>query len=221
MSVPKTNWQPRIRRGIDRVAPELVAAAGKYAIATLYEAGGRIGALPSAIKPVHPSFRICGPAVTVQGQAGDNFWLHHAIYAAQPGDVLVVHVSGGHEFGYWGEIMSTAARVRGLGGVVIDGCVRDGALLGEVGFPVFARGLCIRGTGKDKHAIGWVNAPVVFDDVTVAPGDLMVGDGDGVVAIERERVGAIVEAARLRAIKEVQAIEQLKLGATTLDIYQW
>lgn len=221
VSVPKTNWQPRIRRGIERVAPELVAAAAKCATATLYEAGGRIGALPSAIKPVHPSFRMCGPAVTVHGQAGDNFWLHHAIYAAQPGDVLVVHVSGGYEFGYWGEIMSTAAQVRGLGGLVIDGCVRDGASLGGIGFPVFARGLCIRGTGKDTQAMGWVNAPVQFDDVAVAPGDLIFGDGDGVVAIPRERAAGIVEAARLRGIKEAQAIEQLKAGATTLEIFQW
>jgi 4-hydroxy-4-methyl-2-oxoglutarate aldolase len=221
VSVPKTQWQPRIRRGIERVAPDLVATARNYATATLYEAGGRIGALPSAIKPVHPSFRTCGPAVTVHGQAGDNFWLHHAIYAAQPGDVLVVHVSGGYEFGYWGEIMSTAAQVRGLGGVVIDGCVRDGASLGEIGFPVFARGLCIRGTDKDRHAIGWVNAPVQIDDVSVEPGDLIVGNRDGVVAIPRESAAAIVEAAQLREIKEAHAIEQLKVGATTLEIYHW
>lgn len=216
-----TNWQPRIRRGIDRVAPELVATASKYSPATLYEAGGGIGALPSAIKPVHPSFRICGPAVTVHGSAGDNLWLHHAIYAAEPGDVLVVHVSGGYEFGYWGEIMSTAAQVRRLGGLVIDGCVRDGVLLGKIGFPVFARGLCIRGTGKDTQAIGWVNRPVLLEDVAVSPGDLIVGDGDGVVAIPFERAAAIVEAARLRQIKEAKAMEQLKVGATTLEIYQW
>lgn len=221
MSATNTDPQARIRRDIARVAPELIATAGKYATATLHEAGGRIGALPPAIKPVHASFRVCGPAVTVHGPAGDNLWLHHAIYAAQPGDVLVVHVSGGHEYGYWGEIMSTAAQVRRLGGLVIDGCVRDGALLGDIGFPVFARGLCIRGTGKDTHAIGWVNAPVSFDDVTVAPGDLILGDGDGVVAIPRARAAAVIAAAQQREIKEAKVIEQLKAGATTLEIYRW
>jgi 4-hydroxy-4-methyl-2-oxoglutarate aldolase len=211
----------RIRRDISRVAPSVVEAARKYGVATLHEAAGRIGALPSAIKPAHPTFRVCGPAVTAHGPAGDNLWLHHAIYAAQPGDVLVVSVSGGYEYGYWGEIMSTAAKVRGLGGLVIDGCVRDGALLGDIGFPVFARGLCIRGTGKDTHAIGWVNAPVLLNDIVVAPGDLIVGDTDGVVALPRERAAEIVEASHHREIKEAKVLQQLEGGATTLEIYQW
>lgn len=211
----------RIRRDIARVAPELVEAARRFAPATLHEAAGRIGALPAAIKPVHPAFRVCGPAVTAHGPGGDNLWIHHAIYAAQPGDVLVVHVSGAYEYGYWGEIMATAAKVRGLAGLVIDGCVRDGALLGEIGFPVFARGLCIRGTGKDTQAIGWVNAPVLFGDVTVAPGDLIVGDGDGVVAIPRARAAEVIESSRQREAKEAKAIQQLLAGASTLEIYQW
>ena len=221
MSATQPDPQARIRRELERVAPELVAIAGKFATATLHESQARTGALPSAIKPVHPSFRVCGPAITVHGPAGDNLWLHHAIYAAQPGDVLVVHVSGGYEFGYWGEIMSTAAQVRGLGGLVIDGCVRDGALLGDIGFPVFARGLCIRGTGKDTGAIGWVNAPVLFADVTVSPGDLIVGDGDGVVAVPRVSAATVIEAARQREIKEAKVMEQLRGGATTLELYQW
>ena len=124
----------------------------------MHEAGGKIGALPSIIKPVAPAFRCCGPALTVHSPGGDNLWLHRALDVAQPGDVLVVHVSGAHEHGYWGEIMTTMAKVRGLAGLVIDGCVRDGVLLEQIGFPVFARGLCIRGTGKDYGAIGWINA---------------------------------------------------------------
>src|SRR5690606_22642629 len=125
-------------------------------------------------------FRVCGPAVTVQSPGGDNLWLHRAIYAAEPGDVLVVHVSDKYDHGYWGEIMSTAAQVRGLGGLVIDGCVRDSTLLRSMTFPVFSRGLCIRGTGKDFGARGWVNYPLMIGGVTIQPGDLICGDEDGV-----------------------------------------
>ena len=120
---------PTIVHDINRGDPAVVERARALPSARLHEAGGRIGVMPPAIKPVAASFRICGTAVTVQGPAGDNLWIHRAIYVAQPGDVLVVHVSDGHDWGYWGEIMSTAARVRGLAGLVIDGCVRDGAVL--------------------------------------------------------------------------------------------
>lgn len=212
---------PTITPEIQRVPADIVERARKLPSATLHEAGGRIGVMPSAIKPVAPSFSICGTAVTVHSPAGDNLWIHRAIYVAQPGDVLVVHVSGGYDYGYWGEIMSTAARVRGLAGLVIDGCVRDGAVLESFGFPVFSRGLCIRGTGKDFGARGWVNAPTLFDDLIVNPGDLIVGDTDGVVCIPREKAAAIVEAAEAREAKEASVIERLKAGERTLEVYQF
>ena len=140
---------PTIRSDIERASARRRRCRSALPTATLHEAGGRIGVMPSAIKPVSPTFRVCGPAVTVHSPGGDNLWLHRAIYVAQPGDVLVVHVSGEYDFGYWGEIMSCAAKARGLAGLVIDGCVRDGGILADFGLPVFARGLCIRGTGKD------------------------------------------------------------------------
>jgi len=189
--------------------------------ATLHEAAGKIGALPWAIKPVVPSFRVCGPAVTIQGPPGDNLWLHRGLYAAQPGDVLVVNVSAQFDHGYWGEIMSTAAQVRGLGGLVIDGCVRDGVLLEKIGFPVFARGLCIRGTGKDFGALGWINHPVLMGSVIVRAGDLIVGDSDGVVAIPSGEVSRVLDAAARRELEEVAILERLAAGARTLDIYGW
>ena len=154
-------------RHIERVPEDVIAAAARLPSSTIHEAAGKTGALPSAIKPVAPSFRISGPAVTVHSPPGDNLWLHRALYVARPGDILVVYVGGKFEHGYWGEIMSTAARKQGLGGLVIDGCVRDSELLLTVGFPIFARGLCICGTGKDFGARGWINAPVLIGDVTV------------------------------------------------------
>ncbi|MCR6645394.1 MAG: RraA family protein [Terricaulis sp.] len=160
-----------------------IAQARKFGAATLHEAAGRIGALPGALQAIDPSFGVAGRAFTIHGPGGDNLWIHRALYLAQPGDILVVCTSGGHEFGYWGEILNEAAIARGLGGLVIDGGVRDVAALRRASFPVFARGHCIRGTGKDHGAIAWLNKPIQIGDVVIASGDLIVGDVDGVVAI--------------------------------------
>lgn len=190
-----------------------------FPTATLFEAAGGHGALPSAIKPVVPGWRIEGPAFPVQSPPADNLWLHRAIYAASPGDILVVHVGDHHEAGYWGEIMSTAAQVRGLGGLVIDGCVRDALDLAQLGFPVFARGLCMRGTGKDRDARGASGAPVTIGGITIAKGDLIVGDADGVVAIRADRVAATLDRAAARAAQEAAIVARLKRGETTLSLY--
>ena len=187
--------------------------------ASLHEASGRRGALPWAIRPLDPSMRIRGPACTVEGPGGDNLWLHRAIYAAAPGDVLVVFVQGAYEHGYWGDIMTNAAIGRGLGGLVIDGGVRDGESLRALGFPVFARGLCIRGTAKDHGARGFVNAPLLIGDVAVSPGDLVVGDGDGVVIVPRDAAPEIVRLASERETREQGILDRLRAGETTLEIY--
>lgn len=210
----------RIRTdGFTRVTPDLVERARPLSSATVHEAGGKIGVMPPAIRPVHPHFRVCGPAVTVHSPPGDNLWLHYAIYAAQPGDVLVVHCNGAFDHGYWGEVMSTAAKARGLGGLVIDGGVRDYLLLDEVGFPVFARGQCIRGTAKDKSAIGWINAPLLFGDLVVHPGDLVIGDNDGVVVVSQDSAQEVVAASERRDADELEICGRLMAGETTLGIY--
>jgi 4-hydroxy-4-methyl-2-oxoglutarate aldolase len=215
------DYKSTVREKIERPNSAVIEAAADFGTATLHEAAGKIGALPSAIKPVVSGWRLCGPAVTVDSPAADNLWLHRAIYVAQPGDVLVVRVQEHYEAGYWGEIMSCAARERGLAGLVINGCVRDGSILPDFGLPVFARGLCIRGTGKDFGARGWINAPIVFADVVVHPGDLIVGDGDGVVAIPRADIEQTLKAARAREAHEAEIIQRLKQGERTLDIYGW
>lgn len=212
---------PTIGSLTHRLDPALIETARALPTATLHEAGGRIGVMPSAIKPVAPGMKICGSAVTVDSPGGDNLWLHRALYVAEPGDVLVVHVRGAYDFGYWGEIMSLAAQVRGLGGLVIDGCVRDGAILADFGLPVFARGLCIRGTGKDYGARGWINFPTLFDGLVVHPGDLVAGDTDGVVVIPSSRTAEVVEAASQREKKEALILDRLRQGERTLEVYNF
>lgn len=209
------------RLDVPRLPADLLVDASRLPTATLHEAGKKIGALPSAIRPLAPGMRVCGQALTVHSPPGDNLWLHRALAIAQPGDVLVVFASNAYEHGYWGEIMATMAQARGVAGLVIDACVRDGALLAEMGFAVFSRGLCIRGTGKDFGAIGWVNHPVPIGDITVHAGDLVVGDGDGVVVLPHQQAAAIVAAGHQREQDEATICKRLKAGETTMAVYGW
>jgi 4-hydroxy-4-methyl-2-oxoglutarate aldolase len=187
--------------------------------ATVHEAYGRRGALPSRIKPVTASMRVCAPAFTVDCPPGDNLWIHRALYAAEAGDVLVVNTRGGYEWGYWGEILSVAAAARGLAGLVIDGGVRDVDRLVELGLPVFAANVCIEGTIKQPLSDGRLAEPLCFGATLVRPGDIVVGDRDGVVVIPASEVSAVAIAARARIAKEDDVMARLKQGETTLAIY--
>ncbi len=193
--------------------------AKRLGAATLHEAAGRIGALPSAIKPVSPDMRIAGPAFTVHIPPGDNLWIHHALYAAAPGDVLVVSTSGGIEWGYWGDILNSAAIAQGLGGLIIDGGVRDSAALAEMPLPVFSRGICIRGTIKGYEARSWLRRPIQIGDVVIAHGDLVVGDRDGVVAIPADMVSDTLAAGNARETDETAKIAKIQAGERTIDLY--
>jgi 4-hydroxy-4-methyl-2-oxoglutarate aldolase len=192
----------------------------EFDAATVHEAYGRRGSLPSEIKPIASAFRVCGPAFTVDCPPGDNLWIHRAVYAARPGEVLVVHTRGEKEAGYWGEILSEAAVARQLGGLVTDGGVRDVARLAEIGFPVFAANVCLRGTAKDPNADGRLGEPIVIGTTLVRSGDLVVGDHDGVVVVAAEVVGAVAAAAEQRVHKEQDVIARLRNGETTLAIYE-
>jgi 4-hydroxy-4-methyl-2-oxoglutarate aldolase len=201
------------------LSPETLAEARRLGAATLHEAAGRIGALPAAIKPVASDMTLAGPAFTVHCPALSNLQIHHALYHAEPGDVLVVHVSGGVEAGYWGDILNEAAMACGLGGLVIDGGVRDSAGLASAAFPVFSNGVCIRGTGKDYDATAWLQQPVLIGDITVHPGDMVVGDRDGVVVIPGEQAVAAVAAGQRREADEAAKIAAIRQGKRTLDLY--
>lgn len=197
----------------------IISRAIKYGTATLHEAMSRKGALPHRIKPISAAMKLAGPAVTVNSPPMDNLMLHQALYVAQPGSVLVVEVNRGYEGGYWGEIMTIAAQQRKIAGLVIDGCVRDADAIEKLRFPVFSRGLSIRGT--DKQGGGHINWPIVVGDITVNPGDLIVGDRDGVVAIAAAEVVSTLNAAEKREVKEEQIKKDLVAGKSTLAIHGW
>jgi 4-hydroxy-4-methyl-2-oxoglutarate aldolase len=192
--------------------------ACEFSAATLFESGAA-GPMASQIGPLVASWRVAGPAFTVALPAGHNIWLHRAVYAAQPGDVLVVSTGGGSEFGYWGEVLTHAAREAGLAGLVIDGCVRDASQLRAAGFPVFARGLCVRGTGKNGQLGGGLGQQIEVGGCTVEPGDLIVGDEDGVVLVPGERAAEVMHRAHSRVAAEAVILERIAAGASTLDLY--
>jgi 4-hydroxy-4-methyl-2-oxoglutarate aldolase len=194
------------------------AHAARLGPATLHEAGGRTGAVPSAIVSI-TGLPLVGPAFPVLSPPGDNLWWHRAVYVAPVGAVLVVDVGPGQEYGYWGEILAEAAMARGLRGLVTNGQVRDVTELRTLGFPVFAVGACIRGTGKDPDSPGRLGAPVTLGDVEIAAGDLVVGDTDGVVVVPVDQLRRTLAAGDTRTESERRTIEQLRSGATTLDLY--
>jgi 4-hydroxy-4-methyl-2-oxoglutarate aldolase len=200
---------------------EQLAEAARLGAATLHEAAGRIGALPSAIKPVAPDMRIAGPAFTVHIPAGDNLWIHRALYAAAPGDVLVVSTSGGTEWGYWGDILNTAAIAQRLGGLVIDGGVRDVAGLSTMPFPVFSNGVCLNGTIKGFEATAWLRQPIRIGEVVVRQGDLIVGDHDGAVALPQAIVAEALAGGARRERDETEKIARIQAGERTIDIYHF
>ncbi len=203
------------------LSADVLARAAQLGAATLHEAAGRIGAVPSTVRPVDPSWRIAGPARTVAGVAGDNLAIHHAIATGRPGDVLVVATGDiTATWGYWGEIMSRAAASRGLSGLVLQGGSRDHVALPGVGFPVFSLGPCIRGTVKDQPgAAARVGAPIRLGEVEVRDGDLVVGDVDGVVVIPGAQAADVVAAGVRREEHEAIVMQRLAAGETTLGIY--
>ena len=198
------------------LTPELLAEAAKIASSTIHEAAGSIGALPSAIKAVAPGMKICGPAFPVKGPPLDNLALHFGIDEAKPGDVIIADVGGHYEGGYFGEVMGTSARALKLGGLVIDGCVRDGAELAEMGWPVFSRGLAMRGTLKDLNGDLRINERIAIGEAIIEPGDLVVGDTDGVVVIPRAMAAAAIEASINREANEAETMDILRKGEATL-----
>jgi len=198
---------------------DFIKELSKFSSATVHEALGKTGNLPSQIKPIHPSMKVCGPAYTVKTMPADNTLLHRAYAYAKKGDILVVDCSGYYEAGYWGDLMSLGAKTKGIGGLIIDGCVRDADEIEAMGFPVFARGLCIAGTSKFGEGI--LNQTLILAGQKIEPGDFMLGDRDGIVVIPKDKIEYALTKAREREEKEEEVRKQLRMGKTSLEIYGW
>jgi regulator of RNase E activity RraA len=182
-----------IRRDFERVSPEVVEKASRFAASILADVAGRRGALDGRIAAVAPEMKLCGPAFTIEVRAGDNLMIHAAMTLAKPGDILVIDGKGDRTCALMGSIMLNACKALELGGVVIDAAVRDTLELRELGFPVFAVGS--NPNGPTKFVPGRMNWPISCGGIAVSPGDLVVGDADGVVVIEREKAASLLDAA--------------------------
>lgn len=180
--------------------------------ATVYEAQGAKGALDHGMKPIDPTVRMAGPALTVDARPADNLILHHAVLKAKPGDILVVDAKGFMEAGPWGDVLTIQAMKLGIAGLVVNGCVRDANLIIGLGFPVFCRGLSIKGTGKNQP--GKVNVPITIGDVVIRPGDIVVGDRDGLVVVAQDEIDSAIASSLAREEKEMQQRKAIEAGTS-------
>jgi regulator of RNase E activity RraA len=199
-----------IRREIERVPLELVAQASKFASSILADVAGRRGAMDGRIAAAAPSMRVCVPAFTIEVRPGDNLMIHTAIALARPGDVLVIDGKGDTTCALMGTIMLSTCKKLGLAGVVIDAAIRDSEELVDLGFPVWAVGA--NPNGPTKYVPGRINWPISCGGISVQPGDLIVGDADGVVVIEREKAASLMPLAAAKVADERQRIADINSG---------
>lgn len=200
---------PHVIRDFPRPRKADIELMSQFSPATIHEAQGRLGALDPRIKPIKTGLKICGPAITAQCHIGDNLMIFQAIDLAKPGDVLVLSAGDNPNQGGFGDVLASACAGRGIVGLVVDAGVRDGAGLRASSFPVFSLGLCIKGTSKET--LGTINHPVVIGGELVSPGDIIVGDDDGIVVV-RQEVQSLARACAKRDDAENKLIALHKQG---------
>ena len=212
--------QSVVYKKIPRLDPTLIERAKRIHVADLHEGLGpvigRQCLMQTQMRALFPAARVCGQAITSFNFPGDNLMLHAAFRVAEAGDVLVLTNGGSPQGALWGEIATYYSRIRKLAGAVIDGATRDTLQITEVGFPVFASHISVSYPGK--RGPGAVNVPVVVAGVTVNPGDLVVGDADGVIAIPLAQVETAVNNAEARMAKEAEVKRKLDEGKTLYDV---
>jgi 4-hydroxy-4-methyl-2-oxoglutarate aldolase len=207
----------KIVRNIPRPDGQAVKLLGELGIATIHEAQGRTGVMLPYMRPIYLSARVSGPAVTVSCHPGDNLMIHAAVEVCKPGDVLVVVTQSESTDGMFGDLLGTSCQAHGVIGLVIDAGVRDTADLTEMKFPVWAKAISPQGTVKASP--GSVNVPVVCAGMLVNPGDVIVGDADGVVVVPRAAAAEVAKAGQQRIAKEVKTRERLAKGELGIEFY--
>ena len=207
----------QIIRNIQRADGDVIKTLGEQGVATIHEAQGRTGLLNPYMRPIYPRAKVAGSAVTISCQPGDNLMIHAAVEVCQPGDVLVVTMTSESTDGMFGELLATSCQAHDIVGLIIDAGVRDVADLTAMGFPVWSKAISAQGTVKATP--GSVNVEVVCAGAIIRPGDVVVGDIDGVVVVKRELAAQVAQLGQKRLEKEANSRAKLKSGELGVDFY--
>jgi len=202
---------------IPRTVPQTVVdELARLGVATIHEAMGKLNLVDPGVQLRCPGCSCAGYAVTVSMRAADNLLVHKATTLAKAGDVLVIDACGYTKGGLWGEMLSLVAKMVGLRGVFIDGAVRDLEQIRKVGVPIWSR--AVHAGGTDKNAVGTINTPIVFAGTSVNPGDIVVGDADGIVVVPASRAEEVMKLSQARETKEAGMKDKIAAGHTLYEL---
>ena len=197
----------RVRANTSKVAVNIIAYCMSLPVANVSDCMSRIVAGGAALRPMHKDGLLIGPALTVKSRPGDNLMLHKAIDMADPGDVIIMDAGGDNTNSIMGELMLEHAIMRGVAGFVINGAIRDAATIFERNLPVFATGISHR--GPYKNGPGEIGFTIAIQGMVIEPGDLVLGDYDGIVCVPQHAAESV-----LKATQAKQQAEQAQMAAT-------